>query len=448
MKKKLFLAAGLAAVLAAAGMFWSCDNKSSPLGDIAEQCGLTCVTLAEGRADITGNASIDSFFDSVLTLNNAALDVNAQFQAELDKLAVALKCEATPAGIKAALKAKMDASIDGGVTLVYDPPKCEANLDIAVKAAAKCDADVKPGKVEASCSGKCEVQASADCKGDCSVQGPSVQCTGSCKGECKLDAAASCEGGCKGTCTLDVAAKCEGTCKGTCSGTCSATDDQGNCAGNCDGNCQGTCEMAAAAKCSGSCSGSCNVEAGASCSGSCKGECTMTQPSGKCEGTCSATASGSCSGSCSGKAEPPKVKAECDASVKAKANANVTCTPPQLDFGFNFKADATADAQAEFEALIPTLKASISGILAVNAKAKILVDLFADMTTAAGGAVKGAVSADFSDPIAAFKMACGVAELPAAGTMLSDSATSVKATVSGEVTLIGAFAGSKTRAEW
>ena len=90
----------------------------------------------------------------------------------------------------------------------------------------------------------------------------------------------------------------------------------------------------------------------------------------------------------------------------------------------------------------------MSAILAINARAEILVDLFVDMVAAADGAIKGAVNADISDPIVAFKLVCGIDALPGAITMLEDASASVEGVVSGQVELVAAFAGKKTRAEW
>jgi len=475
MKKKILLIASMVALLTATGIFVSCDDDGDglgALGDIAEQCGLTCYTLeGDARADITGNASIDAFFDSVLTLKDAAVSLEASYRAELEGLAAALGVEGAAelsisdlkTEVMAKLEAKMSASVDGKLTLVLEPPKCEANLDIAVDAAAKCDAEVEPGKVEAKCEGSCEVNASASCEGSCSVSKPSFECSGECKGKCEATVAAECKGGCEGTCQMDFSAggECGGTCKGECEGECSVEDGEGNCEGECDGECTGTCEieLTAEAKCEGKCEGSCNVEAGASCEGKCTGECTFDPGGAECEGSCKAEVSGECEGSCSGTAEPPKVKAECEASVNAKANANVECTPPQISLDFAWKAGVSADAKAEFEALLPTLKARFAAMIALSGlpvpgvkadgKVQILIGLFGDMVAAAGGAVEAAVSADISDPIDAFKLACGVAALPGAKTMLTDAQASVTAVLNIQVDLFTSIVGgSKSRAEW
>lgn len=337
------------AVLAAGG----CDKVKDAADSTGEDLCGPCGVVAEGDVGISGNAKLDGFFKAVADLNSAALKVQASFIADLAALELAFglpKAEADADlgarvdALIAEIQGEIDANVEGGLAIKYAPPKCSANLSVAVDAQAKCEAkagcDVKvdPGSVKVKCEGKCSGGCSGECSGDfsCKVQAPSIECEGKCEGSCELEAAAT----------------CEGTCRGQCDGTCSAevtnAEGEAECNGTCDGECTGTCELSAAAECSGKCSGSCLVNQG-------EAQCTADA---QCEGTCEAE----CSGGCEGEATPPSASADCDAEAdcqaqaSAQASANVECKPPSLDIGFEFKADVEADAQAKFMAEIDALK--------------------------------------------------------------------------------------------
>ena len=359
------------------GIFATSGCSEDALGDLASQCGLTCEAkgILEGNASISGNASVDAFFGAVVDFKGAAEALSADVQARLDAIAVSLGLEpgAAAADIKAALQAKLDANVSGGLQVKFQPPKCSASLEVTANAAAACDANIDPGSVEVKCEGSCTIDASmqAECaaKGElkCSGTAPSLQCEGTCTGECQIEAGAT----------------CEGTCKGECEGECSVKDGSGRCAGECKGTCKGTCEL----------------KAGGKCEGKCEGSCEWTPPSGQCEGgveakcTASADANIQCKGGCDGKVTPPSVSAECKATVEAKAQANAQCTPPELDVAFQWNASVAGDvnAQAEFKAWLQGFKANFAGLVAASAKANLLLEAGANLGTSGKAAVEGFV---------------------------------------------------------
>lgn len=420
-----------------------CDD--GPLGDLAEQCGLVCPDdgIAEGNASISGIVSVDSFFSAVIEVRNAALQVSGSVRGELEGMAASLGVEGYAdlstedlgAAVVAGLETKFATTIQGGLTINYEPPRCQASVDVAVKAAAECDVTADPGSIEARCMGSCEVSAevAAECQAmgtlECTGQAPEFQCSGSCSGSCQLDVAASCEGTCQGT--------CQGECSACTGGECQE-DGMGNitnCAGSCSTMCQGTCEL----------------EAGGSCGGRCEGECTYTPPmdvgceanaTAKCD--VSAMAEAECQGSCEGSVEPPEVSAECEASVEAKANASVECTPPSLSVEFQFAAGLDANAQAEFKIWLEGFKTRFAGLLAANAKLEIVGTAATDLIAAADGAVKGAletISSGDLDLKASVGIGCALNELGAVGTALEEARGEISASVSATASITGAVAG-------
>ena len=383
-----------------------CDE----VADLAEQCGLVCPDegVLEGNASISGIASVDAFFSAVVDAKGAADGVSASVRTELDAIAqgVGLAAGASPADIRAALEAKIAASVTGGLTVAYEPRRCEASVEVTANAAASCQANVDPGSIEVTCEGTCTIDASAQAQ--CAASGGLT-----CRGQAPNLA---CDGSCTGSCALDVAATCSGTCRGVCSGgTCSVVDVNGNCNGACSGTCQGTCELSG----------------GGTCAGRCEGTCEYTPPSGVCdagaEARCSATAEANvkCKGGCDGKATPPSVSAEC----QAKASANVECRPPSVEITWQFKAGLDAQAQAEFRAWVGTFKVRLAGLLAAAAKVDVVLDASQNLVAAASGAVKGAVdqasaSEDLKLSIGA---GCALLELPDVGATLNGSIQSLGA---------------------
>lgn len=375
-----------------AGMLLSVEGceGDGPLGDLAAQCGLVCpdTGIVEGNASISGVVSIDSFFSAVITVRDASASVSGSMRAELEGIAASLEIvgyedmtmDALAAAVAGGLQAKFEANLQGGLEVVYSPPKCEADIDVSLKAAADCDVEADPGSIEATCEGKCEV--SADVAAECAAMG-NLECTGTAPNFV-------CEGGCQGTCQLEVAAGCSGSCSGECDGACSSCvggncDVQGNITMNCNGSCMG------------SCTGTCELEAAGQCSGRCEGSCTYTAPMAGCEGSAtakcdvSAMADVECEGKCEGTVEPPMVSAECQASVDAKAKAEVVCTPPSLDVAFAFAANVSADEQAEFKAWLEGFKLRFAAMAAVRAKLDNVKLAAEGLITAAGDVIPGAV---------------------------------------------------------
>ncbi len=208
------------------------------------------------------------------------------------------------------VKAMVDATAKGKLTLTVVEPKCYADIDVMTKCFDECGSPIKGGKLEASCKG------------------------GEISGKC--------EAKCTGKCTVDAEAKCTGVCKGSCSGKCEA-NFSGTCGGKCDGKCDG--KASKNAECKGICEGKCDAKAEGQCGGTCEGECSAT-----CEVKAGATCEGSCSGgcsaevkapSCSGKFEPPDISVDCQVSCAAKGAASIKCDPPELKVAFT--GTATVD---------------------------------------------------------------------------------------------------------
>jgi len=418
------------------------EDGSNPLENAgAEICG-ECGAIAKGDVGISGDVRLDGFFKALGNMQNATGSIQADFEGNIRALAAVYDVNLTGAinaaavaQLTAAIRADIDANVEGSVSVDYQPPRCQASLDVAVEAQANCevkagcDVQVDPGQVSVACEGQCSGGCDAECSGDfsCQVEAPSVQCTGKCEGAC----------------TLEAAATCEGTCRGTCSGECSARDGNGDCAGECTGNCQGTCEMAVAAECSGSCTGKCLVNQGsAQCTGdvSCRGEC-----------------SGKCSGGCEGSVTPPSASASCDASAdcqasaKAEANASLECTPPQfkLEYAFAAGGNADLDAQASFTARITELKARGLAIVQGAAKYEALLtgkvegrtvfetSPLAQLRASVTGLANANAIAEFDIP--AGKLPCVLPAFQEAGATLASLATNTAGTLEAQASFVGAF---------
>jgi len=418
---------GIVAVLCMVSM-QGCDNTDDGgglLDDIADQCGFNCSAegVAEGNASISGIAEIDGFFAAVVEFNKATARISGKLNASLDAIAASVELEPGAAGadIAAAVDAKINAAVSGGLEVKAQPAKCEVSAEAVLDASAKCDAEVDPGSAKVECSGSCEVEASAEasCSGDaelvCRGTAPSLECSGTCTGSCQLE----------------VAASCEGTCRGTCDGECSVQDASGQCSGKCEGKCEGECQMSAGGK----------------CEGKCEGECEYTPPSGECEANAkveckaSADASVECEGRCNGEVTPPSVKAECEANVQAQASVSMECTPPSLEVVWNWSAEleGDVDAQAEFKAWLQGFKTEISAMLAAQAEAEAVLDAGGGLVDAAGNAVVSVVDGLKGD--ADFKVAigakCALEELPNAATEVKAGIAELQGSVEGAVAVLG-----------
>jgi hypothetical protein len=451
MRKATFgLAALVAPAIIGAVLAGGCDKVKDAADSTGEDLCGPCGVVAEGDIGISGNAKLDGFFKAVADLNGAALKVQANFAADLAALELAFglpKAEADAelsARVDALIEqiqAEIDANVEGGLVIKYAPPKCSANLSVAVDAQAKCEAKagckakVDPGNIKVECKGTCSGECSGKCSGDfsCKVQAPSVECSGKCEGSCELEAAA----------------KCEGTCHGQCDGTCSAEVENANgemeCSGECDGDCSGTCELSAAAECSGKCSGSCLVDQG---DAQCKGNV-------ECQGECKAE----CSGGCEGEATPPSASVDCDAEAdcqaqaSAQASANVECKPPSLDIGFDFQADVEADAQAQFMAEIDALKvhgiAMLQGVAQYQAlftgkvDGKVVFETapIDGVKAALNDVIKGGLDGELTADIPVFRLNCAFDALDASVKMLTKLGGQAEANFEAQAKFAGAVTG-------
>jgi hypothetical protein len=441
MRKSAF---GLMSVIAPAilGGFTTTACGEDPLGGVGgafeELCG-PCGLVAEGDVGISGNAKIDGFFSAVSSLNEAMVSVNGNFEASINELIAVwgadveatASLEAKITALRAEIDTQISANVMGGLTVNYVPPRCEANVSVAVEAQAQCEAKAEcnvmatPGEVSVSCEGTCE-----------------GSCEGTCSGgfQCDLSAGGMCEGECSGSCELEAAATCEGNCRGTCSGTCEARDSMGNCAGKCEGMCTGTCELAASATCSGTCTGSCKVEAEA--------DCDVMEP--KCSGSCS----GECSGSCKGKATPPQLDADCEASAdcqaqaSAQASAKLECTPPSLDIAFRLNASLDATARASFSAKMASLKVQGVAIVQGFGRLTALIDgeidgqvvidpaPLAQIRTSVQGLAEASVEGDLFAGIPVGRVNCAIEGFIAAGTMLGSIGSDATASLSAQASFV------------
>jgi modification target Cys-rich repeat protein len=409
---------GLVSLVAPAilGMADAADTANAGFETLCGPCGL----VSTGDIGISGNAKVDGFFSAVATLNTAVTDISVEFETNIDELLLAFgvegMAEATLEAKVEALKAEIDAEItanaSGGLTINYVPPRCDANVNVAVQAQAKCEVkagcevEVDPGEVSVSCEGTCE-----------------GSCEGSCMGEVKCDmtAGATCEGMCEGSCEISGAV-CEGTCRGSCEGTCSAKDNEGNCQGKCEGMCTGNCELNVAAECSGTCTGSCKVDADVGCEG---------------EVTCSGQCMGECKGSCQGTARPPSASAECDASAdceaqaSAQASASIECRPPRFEIGFEFTGDV--DARASFDLKMAALStkgvailrgfANYEALISGKVAGEVVYDPSpaAELRTSIQGLVTAGVDGELFAGIPAGRITCALGAFEESVEILNDT---------------------------
>ena len=412
-------------VLAGASMsaLQGCDPDDS--GGIPG-CDLSCPDegILEGNASITGIAQVDAFFGAVVDVSAAANGISGTLRGELDAIALSVDLQpgATGAEIAAGIQGKLDAAIEGSLKISYAEPKCEASVDVAVSAAAECDASVDPGSASVSCEGSCEVEGGVMASCDANAE---LTCTGTAP-------EFACEGTCEGSCELSGGLTCDGTCRGTCSAGCSVVDAQGNCAGECTGTCDGTCELSAGGQCDGMCTGSCTYKPGAA---GCQADA-----SAKCE----AMAGGSveCDARCEGEVTPPSVSAECEATVDAKANASIECTPPSLEVTWQWKAGLENDlmAQAEFKSWVQGFKTHVGVMLAAKTKADIMIESLGVLGTSGVEALKAATDiVGSTDIVGTFKLGtCGLPQLDAVLSVTTEASAGLEAQASASLEVFGA----------
>jgi hypothetical protein len=280
---------------------------------------------AKGGAQLNGQ--IKAFLDASAKLKDATAKLEVGLVDSCGKLGKDLgmkdeEVKAEPKGdgkaaekvctaVATKVKAMVDASAKGKLTLKVVEPVCHADIDALTKCYDECGSPIKGGDLKVACKGG-EISGKCDAK-------------------------------CTGSCSVDAGAKCTGTCKGSCSGKCEA-NFTGTCGGKCDGKCDG--KASKNAECKGVCEGKCDAKAEGQCGGTCEGECSASceiKAAAKCEGTCT----GGCSAkieapSCTGKFEPPEVSVDCQVSCTAKAAADVKCDPPELKVAFTGQANLDA----------------------------------------------------------------------------------------------------------
>lgn len=438
--------AGIGLVVgAAAGM----TTLSGCPGAAENLCG-PCGSIATGQLSISGNAQLDGFFTAVADLQGASVTLRGNFEGELRALASVYgmgdaEINADFVGdLVAAIRADINASVSGGFRLEYQPPRCSANVSVAVEAQASCEANAEcevqadPGMVAVECSGSCSGSCSGGCSGSisCTPPGGSVDCDVGCEGECALEAAAACDG------------TCRGQCDGECSATVTNAEGQSECQGECSGMCTGSCELNAMASCSGTCHGTCHA--------------SVTPPACEAEPiTCNAECMGMCEGGCAGDFTPPSASADCEASAEceaqasAQAEANLECTPPSLDFGFELDANLDANARAQFLARLDLLRVHLAGALQAAAQAEALFNGRIDgevvfdpspvarITASLQGFVTGGVDGFAELDIPAGRIACVIPAFEEAVTALVSVGNDLQFTASASVELF-AFVGNPT----
>jgi hypothetical protein len=187
----------------------------------------------------------------------------------------------------------------------------------------------------------------------------------------------------------------------------------------------------------------------------------VEQGSASCtaEASCRGSCSGKCTGGCEGNFEPPSVSAECEASAKcqasakAEANASLACTPPQLKLDYAFRANAQANARAEFSARIGEVRARGLAIVQGAAKYEALLtgkvegrvvfepSPIAQLSTSVQGMVAGNGTAFADLDIAPGKIACVLPALREAGNMMSSMGSSTESTIAAQAEFVSAFKG-------
>lgn len=430
-------------------------DEQGQVDTLLSLCGWECKGFAEGEVNISGNKKLDAFFGACGTLKAQALSLQAEVKLELVSIAVALGIEGAAsmeidkltAEIDLAVKGGFGGTIDGGLTIMATPPKCEVTASASLEAAAKCDATVDPGMATVECSGGCEAEASAmaECTGEakltCKGTAPSFACTGTCTGSCELKADAQCEGECKGDCEVAVDTDCDGEF--------TASTEEG-------ANGKGSCKLNAGASCKGSCKGSCELNAGGTCDGECKGECEYDPGGASCEGgataKCSASADAKveCKGKCDGEVTPPKVEADCEATAKADAQFAAECHPPSVEIKYNLSAqghaelDGKVDAKAEFEGKIQAVGKAFANIAAKGAKIEGIIKAGGGLIEAGGKAVfNTATELSTSGEVRAMVGGyCALESLGAVSDALAASVKSLEATATATASITATFAGS------
>lgn len=261
----------LTVAFATAAVAGACNFLSSGAGQTTSNLaglagGVACPALASGgdalavqyTAKAELNAKVGAFVQAAKDLQRLAVQMDAEITGACRKIGADIGV--APAAMQphdnlgpsqaacGAVSAKIQGLLKGGVKLQasYTPPKCEVDASAKARCSGRCEVDVDPGQIVASCtpaklSGRCQ----GTCKGQCDGR-----CSGQCNGECAVkDAQGRCAGKCEGTCQ----GKCDATCHASCEGTWQAPKCEGKVTPpKVDADCKASCQASVkfAAQCS------------------------------------------------------------------------------------------------------------------------------------------------------------------------------------------------------
>src|SRR5688500_7697534 len=132
---------GLALITTAA--FASCgkdgENPLGPVNSLAEELARSCGVdvdckggIVEGNASISGVASVDAFFQSVIDYKGKADNVSAEIQAQLAAIRGDFGLDAG-ADLKAALEAKVKANVEGAIEVKAEPARCTVDAQATLQ---------------------------------------------------------------------------------------------------------------------------------------------------------------------------------------------------------------------------------------------------------------------------------------------------------------------------
>ena len=147
-----------------------------------------------------------------------------------------------------------------------------------------------------------------------------------------------------------------------------------------------------------------------------------------------------------------EASADCQAQASAQGSANISCTPPKLDIGFEFAAGVNADAKASFGAKMAVLQAKGVAIVQGFTKYSALIDgkvngevvfkpsPLAQITTSLTGVIEAGAEGSLFADIAPGRIGCVLPEMSASVGILGDIGAKAKA----NLTTQGSFVTSMT----
>jgi len=217
------------------------------------------------------------------------------------------------------------------------------------------------GGVDLEAGTTCSLAASADCDTQCTAPSFQLQCSAdletSCSGMCNLMASASCdimkcESSCTGGCSagnFTCEGSCDSDCNLNCSGKCSSNSNSAECSASCkqtcdstcSGSCTGTPPMCSPVSCQAACQGSCTAQANLDCQISCQ-----TSGSAMCEanytGGCKTDCTGGVALFCDGQYVHITDLQACEAELTSLLNISVTASGSASCTGGNCSGQAAA----------------------------------------------------------------------------------------------------------